>query len=236
MYARVEEGLIVSLGAKPSWFSGHPDEGGRPLTDGELAQFGYLPVVDTVPEYDEDTHAVSRNDHTNWVVHADGVEVTYTLRALTPEEIATREQIARDLIVQAALTRAQEIAARKVIEEIVMDLPQNDALSVSALFPEWEPAQTYKQNSVLRYNGGLLRVLQDHTSQADWLPENTQALYTAHFLPEEIPEWTMPAGGHDAPNIGDKRWYNDKCWRSLINGNSTVPGSDPRWWEEFTCP
>jgi hypothetical protein len=54
--------------------------------------------------------------------------------------------------------------------------------------------------------------------------------------PEHVLEWQPPTGAHDAPNIGDHRWYDSQVWRSLINGNTTVPGSDPRWWEPSDPP
>ena len=162
--------------------------------------------------------------------------IDWSKKRTAAEIAAERAQDQQQAQTSAALAKAQEITARKVIEEIVTDLPEEEAMSVAALFPEWAPDQAYPANKVLRYQGGLLRVLQAHTSQADWLPENTPALYAAHYAPGVIPDWTMPAGGHDAPSIGDERRHNGTCWRSLINGNSTEPGSDPRWWEEFTCP
>ena len=49
----------------------------------------------------------------------------------------------------------------------------------------------------------------------------------------DIPQWVMPTGAHDAPNIGDKRLHESAIWESLINGNTTVPGSDLRWWKQL---
>ena len=54
--------------------------------------------------------------------------------------------------------------------------------------------------------------------------------------PDHVQQWVMPTGAHDAPNIGDHRWYEGQVWRSLIVGNTTVPGSDPRWWEPTDPP
>lgn len=54
--------------------------------------------------------------------------------------------------------------------------------------------------------------------------------------PVHVPEWVAPTGAHDAPNIGDHRWHDSQVWRSLIDGNTTVPGSDPRWWETTVPP
>lgn len=46
--------------------------------------------------------------------------------------------------------------------------------------------------------------------------------------------WHQPAGAHDAHKIGDKVHYpgaEDPVYMSKIDGNTTVPGSDERWWE-----
>lgn len=37
---------------------------------------------------------------------------------------------------------------------------------------------------------------------------------------------------HDAYNTGDKCTYQGKKYISKINGNTTIPGSDNRYWEE----
>jgi hypothetical protein len=75
----------------------------------------------------------------------------------------------------------------------------------------------------------------------DVLPLNERVIYIEERLvvaerPEHVLEWQPPTGAHDAPNIGDHRWYDSQVWRSLINGNTTVPGSDPRWWEPSDPP
>lgn len=54
--------------------------------------------------------------------------------------------------------------------------------------------------------------------------------------PDHVQQWTEPSGAHDAPNIGDHRWYDSQVWRSKIDGNTTVPGSDDRWWETTAPP
>lgn len=46
----------------------------------------------------------------------------------------------------------------------------------------------------------------------------------------DVPDWVPSGGAYDAPGIGDKRRYNGYIWVSNIDGNTTVPGSDVRWW------
>ncbi|MDL2317785.1 hypothetical protein LJC74_01650 [Eubacteriales bacterium OttesenSCG-928-A19] len=50
-------------------------------------------------------------------------------------------------------------------------------------------------------------------------------------LPDDVEDWVPPSGAHDAPNIGDKRRYEGVVYVSKMDGNPTVPGSDPRYWE-----
>ena len=47
--------------------------------------------------------------------------------------------------------------------------------------------------------------------------------------------WKPPTGGHDSPNLNDERTHNGKCWRSLMNGNTSEPSDTAQWWEEIEC-
>jgi hypothetical protein len=67
-------------------------------------------------------------------------------------------------------------------------------------------------------------------------PPSLEQRLAAVERPEHVQEWQPPTGAHDAPNIGDHRWWEGQVWRSLINGNTTEPGSDPRWWEPADPP
>ena len=53
----------------------------------------------------------------------------------------------------------------------------------------------------------------------------------------ERPDWVQPTGAHDSYDIGDEVKHNDKCWKSNIDGNTTVPGENEafNWWEEIPC-
>ena len=79
----------------------------------------------------------------------------------------------------------------------------------------------------------LYKVVQAHTSQADWLPEATQALYDPFGLNEQgYPVWSQPTGAHDAYNQGDIVDYNGTLYKSLIDGNVWNPEVYPQGWEE----
>jgi len=57
-------------------------------------------------------------------------------------------------------------------------LSDDDALDGIELFPFWEINKEYKINDRFRYNQKLYKVIQNHTSQADWLPDIAHSLYT----------------------------------------------------------
>ena len=44
------------------------------------------------------------------------------------------------------------------------------ALPASPIYPSWKEGKTYATGDRVNYNGVLYKVIQDHTSQADWTP------------------------------------------------------------------
>ena len=90
---------------------------------------------------------------------------------------------------------------------------------------------SYAVDDRLQYNGVLYRVVQAHTSQADWTPDITPALFVIVSL-DEWPEFVQPTGAHDAYNKGDKVTFEGKHYISLIDGNVFSPAEYPAGWQE----
>lgn len=126
-----------------------------------------------------------------------------------------------------------ETATLMMVRSSAPTMTDAQALELSELFEDWQAGEDYAAGVIVRYDGNLYRVAQAHTSQADWLPDATAALYTPVSFSGGYEEWKQPTGAHDAYNIGDKVTHNGSIYESLINGNTTVPGSDPRWWKEI---
>ena len=128
--------------------------------------------------------------------------------------------------------RAREL--RALIEKSVESLPDTEALDCVTLFPEWAVGVTYVVDERVGYNEKLYRVVQAHTSQADWTPDVTPALFTEVAQPGEIPVWKQPTGAQDAYMKDDKVWYPEKdttIYISLINNNVWAPGTAGLWEE-----
>lgn len=112
---------------------------------------------------------------------------------------------------------------RAFLEKMSVNATDEEALDNILAFPKWEIGKAYETGERIRYNDVLYKVLQNHTSQADWTPDTAVSLYVRVSI-EEWPEWVQPTGAHDAYNKGDKVSHNDKHWESLIDANTYEPG------------
>lgn len=97
------------------------------------------------------------------------------------------------------------------------------ALTGKELYPVWAENISVSVNDRYQYNNKLYRCVQAHTTQADWTPDKTPALWVEVSL-EEFPEWKQPAGAHDAYAKGDKVKHNGKKWESTVDANVWEPG------------
>ena len=129
------------------------------------------------------------------------------------------------------MNRAEAIALRKKIELASAWTDDADALECIELFPHWQPGRHVIIGERLQYNGRLYKCLQEHTTQADWPPDLTTALWTEISL-DEWPEWKQPTGAADAYNTGDKVTFEGAHYISTINGNVWSPDVYPDGWEE----
>lgn len=127
------------------------------------------------------------------------------------------------------ITRAKVYELRKLIEKASASLSDEDALSGIELYPVWRDETTYAVDDRISYGGKLYRCVQSHTSQADWTPDVTPALWVRVSI-EEFPEWVQPTGAHDAYNTGDKVSHNGQHWVSTMDANVYEPGV--YGWEE----
>lgn len=112
---------------------------------------------------------------------------------------------------------------RAFLVEMSKNATDEEALDNILAFPKWEVGKAYTKDERIRYEDALYKVLQNHTSQADWTPDVAVSLYVKVSI-EEFPEWVQPTGAHDAYNKGDKVSHNEKHWESLIDANTYEPG------------
>ena len=121
------------------------------------------------------------------------------------------------------MTREHAYKIRAMIEKASISLTDEDALQAVELYPAWVTGTAYAVDERIRYDSTLYRCVQAHTSQADWTPDATPALWTVVSL-DEWPEWVQPTGAQDAYAKGDKVSHNDKHWISDYDNNTWEPG------------
>lgn len=129
-------------------------------------------------------------------------------------------------------------AARLVVADKVQAdaITAADAPTLAPLFDPWRPGEDVQVGDLRRWGGTLVECLQAHTTQADWTPDATPALWRTYRDPEaETPAgWTQPTGAHDAYNIGDRVTFNGEVYESLIDGNVHSPAAYPDGWQVVT--
>lgn len=97
------------------------------------------------------------------------------------------------------------------------------ALSAVEIYPVWTTDVAVSTDDRYQYDGKLYKCVQAHTTQADWTPDVTPALWVVVSL-EEFPEWVQPTGSHDAYNTGDKVTHNGVKYVSDVDANVWEPG------------
>ena len=99
---------------------------------------------------------------------------------MTEEEIAEIEADARRARLEEASRplRSEEVLAMLIPQQInTLSVDDNTALRMLPFYPEWAAGTTYTVGYKVKRNGRLWRVLQAHTSQVGWEPENAASLW-----------------------------------------------------------
>lgn len=150
----------------------------------------------------------------------------------------TTQEIEQEELQQEKQTEHQkkkQIAEKLVMDRMVTDYILSTDLSDEEkdmfinLFDLWEPNTAYSIGDKVVYEGLAYEVIQAHTSQSDWLPNELPALYKLFYQTSTddgtivIPEWKQPLGGHDSYNTGDLVFHKGKTWESSVDENVWEP-------------
>jgi len=130
------------------------------------------------------------------------------------------------------MTRMKAKQLRQLIEQLAVTLDDETALTGVELFPMWAIDIAYAIGDRVQHGGTLYKCVQAHTSQVDWTPDATPALWVIVTI-EEWPEWVQPTGAHDAYAKDSKVTHNGKKWISSYDANVWEPGV--YGWEEQTA-
>ena len=178
---------------------------------------GFKEVINIVPSYNAATQIV-RND--GFTETEDAITINYVV-----EDNPTFQEEQYD---------AQRKLALSFLAEGLSD---EQALQVPLLFEEFDGnGVAYEVGKRILYNDILYKVIQAHTSQADWTPVAAPSLFAKvinETIDGSIPEFEQP----DSTNPymkGDRVIFNGKVYESLIDNNVYSPSDYPAGWKEVT--
>ena len=182
-----------------------------------MLENGFKEIINVVPSYDANTQVVTMDSYTE---EATTITVNYvvTAKPLTKEEQLENQK-------NLALTFFAET------------LSDAQALQVPMLFDEFDGnGVAYEVGKRVLYNDILYKVIQAHTSQADWTPTNAPSLFAKvinETIDGSIPEFEQP-GSTNPYMKGDRVIFNGKVYESLIDNNVYSPEAYPAGWKEIT--
>lgn len=148
-----------------------------------------------------------------------------------------------ELMAQAETKRAELLKAKveeKIIAEAQTTMNDEDALASQSLFPFWEVGvyveEKHKYQRIVGTEILLYKVNdgQSHTTQDDWKPESTPALFTRVGFEGEILVFVQPTGTQDAYMKDAIVWFptlNSTKYKSKIDNNVWSPTAYPQGWE-----
>lgn len=99
---------------------------------------------------------------------------------MSDEETAAMESEARksELVEKSRSLTEGEVSRMIIAQKInTLTVDDNTALRMLEFYPEWAVNTTYTVGFKVRRNGKLWRVVQGHTAQTGWEPENAASLW-----------------------------------------------------------
>ena len=218
-------GTITQFNSIPSTWNGILNYNSINNTSMQIAD-GWKDVI--IPVYDTATQKLGD-------LILDEPNYTYQVLQKTNIELQNDALSANELNKQ--ITQQSNMEAQSVLTAQTLD--DTKSLNSQELFPLWgdnipvviaNKWQDFDDDNILY----LWRCEQTHTTQSDWRPKDTPALWTKVAYPGTIPVWVQPTGAQDAYNIGDQVHYpleTDPVYESLIDATVWSPDVNPGGWQ-----
>lgn len=141
---------------------------------------------------------------------------------------------------QITLQKLEQL--RRAIQIVISNsnLDDEQAMEIATVYPKYKIGKNYIEGD--RFIDGInnvgdpqiYKVVQSHTSQADWIPKESPSLYKAIGVTEDgYDEWSQPAGAHDTYSKGDIVSYQGTLYISTVDNNAYAPRIVEGQWEVY---
>ena len=182
-----------------------------------MLENGFKEIINVVPSYDANTQVVTMDSYTE-------EDTTITVNYVVTAKPLTKEEQLEN----------QKNLALTFFAETLSDA---QALQVPMLFDDFDGnGVAYEVGKRVLYNDILYKVIQAHTSQAEWTPIAAPSLFAKvinETIDGSIPEFEQP-GSTNPYMKGDRVIFNGKVYESLIDNNVYSPEAYPAGWKEIT--
>lgn len=141
------------------------------------------------------------------------------------------ERLAKAIELNKAIVagkKAGQIATADLIRQ--NNISEKDLSELVYIYPKWQAGIAVLAGDLYRHTDTLFEAIQPHTTQGDWAPDATPALWKSKAPAGVIPGWVQPTGAHDAYMTGDRVIFNGKTYESLIDANTWSPATYPAGW------
>ena len=209
-------------------------EGWKPYTK-SIQYTELVQVYDNSDENYQVKHNLTSEDVTLTEEQLRRLETIKFVSSMGVEDV--RKYVFDNVVEDVNLADAQsEIKAEETRQKLIKlirwdELTSEEMLDLVDDFKEYSVGSFYVVGDIFSLDNQLYQVLQAHTSQEGWPPDQTPALYKPIAPPSVIPEWVQPTGAHDAYSIGDRIIFEGVVYESLIDGNTWSPKAYPRGWK-----
>lgn len=126
------------------------------------------------------------------------------------------------------MTKRQAYKFLKSVKKLRVDLTDDIALNNIDFYPEWEAGEELKIGDRIQYNEKLYKVVQNHTSQANWIPGTLPSLYSPIDLANDGTLENPIVAAIGMTYFKDKYYLDETdgniylCNRDDSNGNGTT--------------
>ena len=150
------------------------------LTSQILSSFDVFQVKTIAKlDFDNTTEKISKNGFkkqgADWVENWQVIDLS--IEELNQKKQAKKAKRKAERATPANLINALEVLTKKVIVPVLDELTKVEITKLAVLFPDYDQGVAYTTGDVLNFDGVVLKVLQDHTSQAGSAPDKTPEFY-----------------------------------------------------------
>lgn len=130
------------------------------------------------------------------------------------------------------MKRSEAIRLRAIVEQAAVSLDDQTASEAATLFPRLKnDGSLIKAGTRINWNGTIKRAAVDVWDRAENNPDNAPTLWEdiAYRQGYRIAPETFTAT--NAASKGEKLWFGDELYESLMDGNVYTPEQYPDGWE-----